>query len=126
MNKRLFNRLYFLLVTSDNDINEKEIDLWKKIAALNSFNESVDQQMEQFKTINRTQLLNACIEDLKQTPKVQQVNMIAWMCVLANADGFMHRAEWELIYNIYHKELKLDQREILETQRELRKTVLAY
>jgi hypothetical protein len=37
----------------------------------------------------------------------------------------MHKAEWELIYSIYHKELKLNQLEILETERHLKKTLLS-
>jgi len=45
------------------------------------------------------------------------------MCVVANADGFMDRAEWQLIYKIYHKELGLPLNEIFSVQKELNKLI---
>jgi hypothetical protein len=43
--------------------------------------------------------------------------------VLANADGFMDRNEWQLIYQIYHKELALPLSEIFTVQKELNRLV---
>ena len=43
------------------------------------------------------------------------------MCVLANSDGFMDKAEWQFIYKIYHKELNLPLDSIMEVQKELAK-----
>lgn len=123
MNKDLFNRLYFLLVTADEDVSEKEILLWKKIAELNKFQDDIHHQLNSLKAIDRIQMRKSCVQELKHTSKEQQINLMALLCLMANADGFMHKAEWELIYSIYHKELKLNQLEILETQRQLKKTL---
>jgi uncharacterized tellurite resistance protein B-like protein len=60
---------------------------------------------------------------LKQLNYKQQVRIIAWMCVIANADGFMDRGEWQLIYKIYHKELNLPLHDIFAVQKELNKKI---
>jgi hypothetical protein len=39
--------------------------------------------------------------------------------VIANADGFMDKTEWQFIYKVYHKELGLNLDEIMKTQKEL-------
>jgi uncharacterized tellurite resistance protein B-like protein len=125
MDKHLFNRLYFLLITADGEVNDKEIKMWVKVAALYGFDHDFNEQLDLLKVGGKKQLLASCIRDLKNTTIEEQVNLMALLCVLANADGFMHKTEWELIYSIYHKELKLNQLEILETERHLKKTLLS-
>ena len=44
---------------------------------------------------------------------------MAWLCVVANADGFMDKAEWHFIYDIYHKSLNLPLDEIMVVQKQL-------
>ncbi len=56
---------------------------------------------------------------LKKLDHEQQVRCIAWLCVVANADGFMDRTEWQFIYGIYHKELRLSLDDIMAKQKEL-------
>jgi uncharacterized tellurite resistance protein B-like protein len=48
-----------------------------------------------------------------------QIRIVAWLCVVANGDGFMDKTEWQLIYTIYHKELNLPLEEIFKVQKEL-------
>jgi hypothetical protein len=60
---------------------------------------------------------------LKQMSSKDQVRSIAWMCVIANADGFMDRSEWQLIYTIYHKELNLPLHDIFAVQKDLNKKI---
>jgi hypothetical protein len=60
---------------------------------------------------------------LKNLNVKQQIRIIAWLCVVANADGFMDRGEWQLIYNIYHKELNLPLHDIFAVQKELNKKI---
>ena len=61
----------------------------------------------------------ASLSDLRKLSKEQQIRCIAWMCVIANADGFMDRKEWQFIYKIYHKELNISLDEIMKVQNEL-------
>jgi hypothetical protein len=53
----------------------------------------------------------------------QQIRIVAWLCVVANADGFMDRAEWQLIYKVYHKELNLPLHDIFAVQKDLNKII---
>lgn len=124
MNKSLFNRLYFLLITSDGEINDKEIKMWVKVAALYGFDYDFNEQLDLLKAGGKKQLLASCIKDLKNTEVEEQVNLMALLCVLANADGFMHKSEWQLIYSLYHNELKLSQSEVLQRQLTIKKTLL--
>jgi hypothetical protein len=57
--------------------------------------------------------------NLRLLKRPEQIRCIAWLCVLANSDGFMDRAEWQFIYKVYHKELKLPLDEIMEVQKQL-------
>jgi hypothetical protein len=77
MNKDLFNRLYFLLVTVDDDISEKEILLWKKIAELNKFHDDIHQKLNSLKATDRVQMRKSCVEELKHTSNEQQINLMA-------------------------------------------------
>jgi len=90
--------------------------------------ESLDEaefniQLQLLKTRDRAQLLIESIDALKKLDVKQQVRVIAWMCVVANSDGFMDRSEWQLIYKIYHKELGLPLHDIFAIQKELNKLV---
>jgi len=76
-------------------------------------------QMASAKSKDQTMLLRECLDGLKKLNRNQQIRIIAWLCVVANADGFMDRAEWQLIYRIYHKELNLPLEEIFKVQKEL-------
>lgn len=66
-----------------------------------------------------------CIADLKRCKREHQIRAVAWMCVLANSDGFMDKAEWHFIYKVYHKELTLPLDAVMEVQKELARKVQA-
>ena len=117
MNNQLFNQLYFLLITSDGVVCEKETDLWRKISTTHGFDDDFQKHYNQFESKEKTKILTESIQSLKQTPKKEQINLIAYLCVVANADWFMDKREWKLIYTLYHDELKLAQEEIMEKQR---------
>ena len=120
----LIARLYFLLVYADGSVNEKEISIAKQMAKVEGLNEEeFDVQMKLLKSKDKDALFTESMVGLKQLSYKQQVRIIAWMCVIANADGFMDRGEWQLIYKIYHKELNLPLHDIFAVQKELNKKI---
>jgi uncharacterized tellurite resistance protein B-like protein len=118
--KSVITRLYFLLINSDGKVNHGEISLGLKMIHAEGIVESeFNAQMESLKGMDSAVIYKECLRDLKGLKPEQQIRSIAWMCVLANSDGFMDRVEWQFIYKIYHKELHLALDEIMIVQKEL-------
>lgn len=118
--KSVITRLYFLLINSDGKVNHGEISLGLKMIQAEGIVESeFNAQMEILKGMDSAVIYKECLRDLKTLKPEQQIRSIAWMCVLANSDGFMDRVEWQFIYKIYHKELRLALDDIMQVQKEL-------
>jgi uncharacterized tellurite resistance protein B-like protein len=118
--KSVITRLYFLLINSDGKVNHGEISLGLKMIQAEGIVESeFNAQMESLKGMDSAVIYKECLRDLKGLKPEQQIRSIAWMCVLANSDGFMDRVEWQFIYKIYHKELHLALDDIMMVQKEL-------
>jgi len=118
----IITNLYFMLIIADGTISEKEITSGDHMINVESIDETEFKvQMASAKSKDQTMLLQDCLAGLKKLNRNQQIRIIAWLCVVANADGFMDRAEWQLIYRIYHKELNLPLEEIFKVQKELSK-----
>jgi uncharacterized tellurite resistance protein B-like protein len=116
----VFAKLYYLMVHVDNSINEKELTVGKQMISAEGFSETeFYNQLEKLKRMEHGILYNDCINDLKKLERVLQIRCIAWMCVIANADGFMDKSEWQFIYKLYHKELHIPLDEIMKVQNEL-------
>lgn len=120
--KEVLTKLYFILICADGHVNEKEVSMGRKMVGA----EGIDEQyfLSQIKLLeadNQQAKLPEAIAALKKLTKEEQIKCIAWLCVVANSDGFMDKAEWQMIYKIYHKELKLSLDEIMKTQKELAK-----
>jgi uncharacterized tellurite resistance protein B-like protein len=116
--------MYFLLVYADGSIDQKEILMGKQMVSAESIDETeFNVQVQSLKSKDKVQLYNESIVALKKLDYKQQVRVVAWMCVVANADGFMDRSEWQLIYKIYHKELGLPLHDIFAVQKEIGKMV---
>ncbi len=116
----IITNLYFMLIIADGTISEKEITSGDHMINVESINETeFKAQMASAKSRDQAMLLRECLAGLKKLNRNQQIRIIAWLCVVANADGFMDRAEWQLIYRIYHKELNLPLEEIFKVQKEL-------
>jgi len=114
--------LYYLLIFADGKVNEKELLLGKKMVAAEGFEEAKFMTaINQFEIQDKVHLYKECIKALKKLDKANQIRSVAWMCVIANSDGFMDKEEWVLIYKIYHDELELSLDEIMKTQKELNK-----
>ena len=116
----VITKLYFMLIIADGKISEREIASGDQMINIESINEmEFKSQIESVKSKDQSVLLAECLAGLKKLDRSQQIRIIAWLCVIANADGFMDRAEWQLIYRIYHKELDLPLEEIFKVQKEL-------
>lgn len=76
-------------------------------------------QIKLLEVNNQNALLPEAILHLKKLSRDEQIRCIAWLCVIANSDGFMDKAEWQMIYKIYHKELQLPLEEIMKVQKGL-------
>lgn len=118
--KSVITRLYFLLINSDGKVNHGEISLGQKMIQAEGILESeFNTELELLKAKDSAVIYKECMRDLKALKAEQQIRSIAWMCVLANSDGFMDRVEWQFIYKIYHKELHLALDDIMQVQKEL-------
>jgi uncharacterized tellurite resistance protein B-like protein len=113
-------QLYFMLIYSDGQINQGEIALGKKMIQAEGISESeFDRQIASLNGVGIDAIYKTCLNNLKRLTKEQQIRCIAWLCVLANSDGFMDKKEWQFIYKVYHKELQLPLDNIMTVQKEL-------
>jgi uncharacterized tellurite resistance protein B-like protein len=118
--KTILTQLYFILIYADGHVNEHEWSSGKNLVKSEGLEEEdFKVQLELLKAKSKPVILEGCLKGLKKLDRNQQIRMIAWLCVIANGDGFMDRSEWQLIYKIYHKELHLPLEEIFKVQKEL-------
>jgi uncharacterized tellurite resistance protein B-like protein len=112
--------LYYLLIHADGVVDEREIATGHQLVAFEGLSDrEFDRQMELLKSKSKDVVLEESIAGLKKLERIHQIRCIAWLCVAANADGFMDRSEWQFIYKLYHKQLNLPLDEILALQKEL-------
>lgn len=112
--------LYYLLIHADGVVDEREIATGHQLIAFEGMSDrEFDRQMELLKSKSKDVVLEESIAGLKKLERIHQIRCIAWLCVAANADGFMDRSEWQFIYKLYHKQLNLPLDEILALQKEL-------
>jgi len=122
--KSIIVRLYYMLIHSDGKVNAGEIALGKRMMEAENIGEDeFDRLMAALQERDLAAIYKECITELKRLPAALQIRAIAWLCVLANADGFMDRSEWQFIYKIYHKELKLPLDNVMALQKELSRKV---
>lgn len=109
-----------MLVYADGTLNEREIAQGKLLMVMEGIEENeFNSLMETLKSKNQATLLTDSLAALKKLGRKQQIRCVAWLCVVANADGFMDKTEWHFIYNIYHKSLNLPLDEIMAVQKQL-------
>jgi uncharacterized tellurite resistance protein B-like protein len=118
--KEVLTRLYFILICSDGTVNDKEVSYGRKMVEAEGIDEKYFfSQIKILEVNNQHELLPDAVVGIKKLSRPEQIRCIAWLCVIANADGFMDKAEWQLIYKIYHKELNLPLDEIMKVQKTL-------
>ncbi len=109
-----------MLIVADGKIDEKEIALGQQMSAVEGISrDEFSTQMVFLKSKDLVKLYQESLAGLKRLDRKQQIRAIAWLCVVANADGFMDRSEWQFIYKVYHKELGLPLDEIMAVQKNL-------
>jgi uncharacterized tellurite resistance protein B-like protein len=113
-------KLYYLLVHADSELNEREIAVGNQMIKAEGISESDFQTtFDQLKKRSEANIYSEAIEEIKKLDHKSRVRCIAWLCVVANADGFMDKKEWQFIYKVYHKELNLSLDEVMKVQKEL-------
>ncbi|MBS1557698.1 MAG: TerB family tellurite resistance protein [Bacteroidetes bacterium] len=118
--KSILFKLIHLLVYADSSPNEKEIQSGLHAAKIEGVSENEFVALiEALKKRTGSVVYSEAIEDLKKQSRDTQIRCIAWLCLIANADGFMDKTEWQFIYKIYHTELKLPLDAVLQKQKEL-------
>lgn len=116
-----------MLIHTDGKVNEGEISLGKKMIQTEGIGEhEFDAILKNLEGKEISQIYLQTLADLKRLSRNEQIRCIAWLCVLANADGFMDRVEWQFIYKVYHKELQLPLNVIMETQKDLVRNMSAF
>lgn len=119
MTEQLLHQLLFLIVYADNIAHEREILLAQNMCLMAGFDADISEKFKDLIHQDRYHLLKKSVDELKKLPKDLQIRTVAKLCIIANADGFMDKDEWQLIYSIYHNELKLHLDDVLQTQREI-------
>jgi uncharacterized tellurite resistance protein B-like protein len=120
-------KLYYLLTLADGEIHKKEEEMgdkmmWHESLSKDKFNEQLEMLAQQ----DSEKIFEDCLKELLTFNKNDQINCLAWMCLIANSDGFMDKNEWTLIYRIYHKGLSLNLSEITARQKELHGFIRQY
>ena len=112
--------LYHLMIHADNEVDPRELKMGQIMLEKEGLN-SVQflKQVKEFDDLDSTLVYDRCLAYLKKCNVDQQMRCIAWMAIVANADGFMAREEWKLIHKIYHNELDLSLAMIMALQREI-------
>jgi uncharacterized tellurite resistance protein B-like protein len=114
--------LCYLLSWVDGVITDKEKEAGLAMASHEGIPESIyDQRIKQLSDSDKDFVLEKALSGIKKLDRDSQINIIAWVTLIANTDGFMAEEEWLFIYRIYCTELKLDLKDILARQKELNK-----
>jgi uncharacterized tellurite resistance protein B-like protein len=118
--KNILINLYYILVNSDGRQNEKEVLLGKQMCKTEGISEiEFEEKLNSLTQQNKAQVQTESVTHLKKLNRNEQVKAIAWLCLVANSDGFMDREEWKFIYKLYYTELQLPLEEILSVQKML-------
>ena len=118
------SNLFFLLVHADGNVSEKEMMRGKQMMKAEGIDENrFNTILEKLKLQKIDDIYRQAIQSLKRLDAKNQIRCIAWLCVIANADGFMDKKEWMLIYKIYQNELSLKLDDIMRVQKDLNKFI---
>lgn len=116
----ILTNLYFVLIYADGKLNEKEMNFSDKMILAEKLDrEAFKAQLELLKSSDLQAVYTSTIVHLKKLKADDQIRIIAWLCMVANIDGFMDKAEWMFIYKIYAKELNLKLDDVMKVQRDL-------
>ncbi|HTJ52505.1 MAG TPA: TerB family tellurite resistance protein [Cyclobacteriaceae bacterium] len=115
---------YYLITYSDERVDQIEVSLKDKIAAIEKFNMShFEQQFLIYNQNDRATVFNKCITDLKELEHFEQIQILAWMFVVADSDDDFNGKEWSVIQDALNI-LDLSLSQILITERNLNKLLM--
>ncbi len=113
-------KLYHLLVHADGTANSRELSAGRQMIKAEGISKvEFDNQLAAMKKRKPDVLYSECLEALKKIDHEKQIRCLAWVSLIANADGFMDKTEWQFIYKLYHTELSLQLKDIMKCQKEL-------
>lgn len=123
--KDVIARLFVIVAKSDNEISPKEVSIGSTMLRKSGMSEpDLTMLMHTLPTTVVTEkFYQDTVNHLKKLERSKQIECMAWMCVIANADGWMHPNEWQLIYKLYHKELHLETGTVISRQKEISSTL---
>lgn len=114
-------KLYYLLVYADGVVDQKELAMGRRMCLYEKIDESTfDQEINNLKGMDHDLIYKESLRGLKLLTPGFQIRFIAWLSLIANADGFMDEREWQLIYRLYNKDLCLSLADIMTKQKELK------
>jgi uncharacterized tellurite resistance protein B-like protein len=119
-----YTSVFISLFYAGGNVNEKEFCLGKSMVKTEGMNEvDLNKNLEATKSKDRNVIYSECIAGPKKLDSKKQIRCLAWLCVIANGDGFMDKEELTFIYKIYHTELGLQLNDVIKTKKELNKIV---
>jgi len=119
-------QLYYLFIYADGEVDEKEKQYGQYLIEIEQLNGVLfNKELERLENevIDKNKLLEECVAVLVKLEKRVQLRYIAWMCVIANSDGFMSSEEWKLVYQFYHVKLKIPHDELLTEQTNIKREI---
>jgi uncharacterized tellurite resistance protein B-like protein len=117
-------KLYYVLIHADTKTSAREVAIGRQMVRHEGFSEAgFNKEVAALACREPDAIYKEIVEALKRLDKALQTRCIAWMCIIANADGFMDKKEWQLIYKLYHKDLALPLDQIMKVQNELMKSL---
>lgn len=113
-------KLYILLVYSDGLITTNEYKMGQCMIK----HEGIEEReflnlVREYVDDNRNHIAREVVLHMKNLPMQEQLRFVAWMNLIANADGFIDNREWSFIYMVY-SELGLSLSDIISAQHELK------
>ena len=119
----VITKLYFLLIHADGKVNEREISLGQQMVSSEAIDaDEFKVEMVLLKSRDAAKIYSDSLAGIKKLDREKQIRIIAWLCLVANGDGFMDRTEWQFIYKLYHNELHLPLDEVMSKQKELNRS----
>lgn len=118
---KAITHLYYLIVQADHVIDPREEKLGQQMQQVEGIDmDAFSAAVETLRALHEDQIYKKSLELLRQCTEEQQIRIIAWVSLIANADGFMAPEEFQLIHKIYHRELQIDLQAILLQQKKIR------
>jgi uncharacterized tellurite resistance protein B-like protein len=119
-------QLFYLFISADGKVDDREMEMGKVLINMEQLNSKLfnnELARLELEVVDREQLFKDCAAVLKRLENKVQIRYIAWMCLIANSDGFMDGEEWKLVYRFYHTELSLSHSSLMAEQKIIKQQI---